>query len=147
MASDPTDRPVGAIIATDTVYNGASAEEGFRKFPGIAKNAFQPSCTALAKFSWLPLIVSLLTDHYYDPDALDRTLRELYKMGQGLFNLAPTTPASPARSRVSVIASRVSDGQAHVFTNYRGVRPAVADPPYEIVTPQNSNQDPELWEV
>ena len=147
MVSASIDQRVGAVIATDSVYNGTSAEEGYRKFPEFARKAFQPSRRALKKFPWLAFIVSFLSDHYYDSDALDRTLQELYKRGQRLSDVAPTSPASPARSRVAVVASRISDGKPFVFTNYRGVRPTVADPPYEVLLPQNDDRGPQISEM
>lgn len=147
MASASIDRQVGSIIETDFVYNETSAEDGFRKFLDFAQTALKPSRTAFTKFPWLAFIASLVTDSHYDSDVMDRTLQGLYRAGQKLFDSVPSSPASPTRSRVAVVASRISDGKPCVFTNHRGVKPTVANPPYKVLLLQNGDQNPELWEM
>lgn len=136
------DRILGAIIETDFVYNGTSAEEGYCKFPDFARKAFRTS--TLSAFPWFAFVINLLTDNHYDSDILDQTLQGLYKLGHKLFDVLP---ASPAGIRVAIVASRISDGKPRVFTNYRGEGRTAADPPYEVSMPQNGTQDPLLWEV
>jgi hypothetical protein len=61
-----------------------------------------------------------------------------------MFDFSTTSGSS---SRVTIIASRISDGKACVIANYRGVGPRPVEAVYLFLKPQEYNEDPFLWEA
>ena len=116
------------------MYNGTSVEEGYHVFQEFARKAFQPHGPALRRWSWLAAIVGYFRDGYYNTRSLDRTLNDLFPAERRLFDVAALTPAG---TRVSVVASRTSDGKPILFPNYRGVGYRPEKLPYEVGQPDS----------
>lgn len=85
-----------------------------------------------------------MADSHYDSENLEETLKEAVDPHRRIFDV-PT--ANSTGCRVAIVTSRVSDGKACVWANYRGKGRQNAKAAYKFLTPRTESQNPFLWEV
>lgn len=126
------------------MYNGASVEDGYLKFPDFARKVFRPCGPASSFWSWLAPVVGIWKDGYYDINSLDRALNELLPPTLRLLDAPALVPAG---TRVGVVVSRTSDGKPVLCPNYRGVGNRSEKLPYEVVQVDCETQNPRVQDV
>ncbi|KAJ5640332.1 uncharacterized protein N7484_008194 [Penicillium longicatenatum] len=140
---------VGAINLMDLVFNKASAEQSFQRFPQFAQEIFGSTSafkelSIFKYFSWVGYIVGFLADCQYDGKNLEEILKKALGLNRRMFDVG-TTPCTDCR--VAVITSRTSDGKACLLANYRGVGVRCNESAYQFLLPQGHDQNPLLWET
>ncbi|KAJ6033832.1 hypothetical protein N7444_011603 [Penicillium canescens] len=85
-----------------------------------------------------------MADGHYDSDNLEETLKKAVDPQRRIFDV-PT--ATSAGCRVAIVTSRVSDGKACVWANYRGTGRQNVKAAYQFLMPRTESQNPFLWEV
>ncbi|KAJ5642301.1 hypothetical protein N7490_006301 [Penicillium lividum] len=138
-----------AINLMDLVFNKASAEHSFQRFPQFAQEIFG-STSAVRELSifkcvsWVKCLIGFLADGQYDGKNLEEILKRALGSKRRIFDVG-TTPC--ADCRVAIITSRISDGKACVLANYRGVGVRSTQSAYQFLMPQAHDQNPLLWEA
>ncbi|CAG8272590.1 unnamed protein product [Penicillium salamii] len=119
-------------------------------FPGLARMIFEPPSkrmqnSILARCTnWLRLLGGFMADSHYDSDNLDDILKKAVDPDRRIFDV-PT--AKSTGCRVVIITSRVSDGRACVWANYRGIGRRNTRAAYLFLTPRTESQNPLLCDV
>ncbi|KAJ5975092.1 hypothetical protein N7481_008799 [Penicillium waksmanii] len=106
---------VGALNIIDLVFNHSSVDDSFQRFPDLARKIFQqPAKPALKCLAWIKGVERLIRDGKYDDHVLDETLKAALCPDLRIFDVETTCGVG---SRVTVIASRISDGKACLLAN------------------------------
>ncbi|CAG8064616.1 unnamed protein product, partial [Penicillium salamii] len=94
--------------------------------------------------NWFRFLGGFMADSHYDSDNLEEVLKKAVNPHRRMFDVP--TPNSTG-CRVAIVTSRVSDGRACVWANYRGTSRQNTKAAYVFLTPRTESQNPLLCDV